>query len=42
MPYLVRRGILVRDVGVETLVFKQGIDSTLFLLCHENREIKIN
>ena len=31
MPYLVRRGILVRGMGVETLVFKQGNDSTLFL-----------
>ena len=32
MPYMVRRGILVRNVGVETLVFKQGIDSTLFFV----------
>ena len=30
MPYLVRRGILVRRVGVVTLRFKQGIGSTLF------------
>lgn len=34
MPYLLRRGILVRDVGVETLSVKQGIDSTLFLFLY--------
>ena len=28
---MVRRGILVRGMGVETLSVKQGIDSTLFL-----------
>ena len=41
MPYSLRRGILVRDVGVETLSVKQGIDSTLFLLS-DNNLININ